>query len=308
MSKAFSLFFRISQLCFIILSVNLSFVLNSMIRSPIGISRLPVSAEIDPGFGPDTEQRRVEFAAKLEEEAFSISIGDATKLAKANLITALKLWKQDNLVKFVEKLELRDIMLIWLIFEIAYISKVWGGTLAFEERKHFCSSKETLREFLQAILASLAKDIPKTLVQIVLDIEAIKQLREEYGGDLVFALKRKNENEVIKLYQMVYSKLPKSLRDKYYEIITGVKIEYKNLVGILSKTKKGLLKKLVMLICEQMNDLEEYKQGKERIEIMNKIIEVFDAEVATFFEQQLKQPEGSPDEVKEKVKKYYGIE
>jgi hypothetical protein len=123
-----------------------------MIRSPIGISKIPVSSEIDPGFGPDTEQRRVEFAAKLEEEAFMISIGDATKLAKANLIIALKLWKRDDLIESVKRLDLRDIMLIWLIFEIAYISKVWEQTLTFEERKHFCSSKEALRKFLKRSL------------------------------------------------------------------------------------------------------------------------------------------------------------
>jgi hypothetical protein len=168
--------------------------------------------------------------------------------------------------------------------------------------------KRSFEKVFEAILASCHKDIAKTLDQIILDLEAISKFREKYGGDLVFSLKRKNENEVIKLYQMAHSKLPKSLRDKYYEIITGVKIEYKSLVAILRKTKKGLMQELVRLICEQMKNLQEYGGNENGIKIMNEIISAFDKKVSSLFEQQLKLPENDSEEVKEKVKRYYGID
>lgn len=280
-----------------------------MIRSPIGISKLPVEGEIDPGFGADTEQRRVEFAAKLEEEAFSISIGDATKLARANLITALRIWGHEELVTLVKKLELRDIMLIWLIFEVAFIARVWPLILDERGVAYFTSSKEALKKFLIEILAPLSKDISKKIDNLKLSIDEIVKIREEYGGDLIFSLKRKNEDEVIRIYQFTFPKLPKSLREKFYEIITGVKIEYADLVSALRGKGTNLLEVLVELITEGINATDEYKENVERLDIMKKMIMIFDEKACEYFEKVvIKGREDTSDDVKERVKKYYGIE
>lgn len=278
-----------------------------MIRSSIGISTLPVSEEIDPGFGPDTEQRRVEFAAKLEEETFSIALGDATKLARVNLKIALRIWKKDDLVKLVNDLELRDIMLIWLIFEVAYISQIWGNLLDGLANATLCSTKDYLKKFLQSILVPLSKDIPSKIERVRLPVREIVKVREAYGGDLIYSLKLRNENEIIKIYQMTYSKLPKSLRDRFYEMITGVKIEYQKLVTALKSEKVQLLENFVALILERVAKIEEYVHAKEKLDIIRKIIAAFDQDAASCFLKGFTDVPERSEEVEEKVKRYYGI-
>lgn len=278
-----------------------------MIRSKAGISKISVSSEVDPGFGPDTEQRRVEFAAKLEEEAFSITVSDATKLAKANLITALKLWEANHLIKFVAKLELRDIMVIWLIFEISYIVSVWLS-LDIEIRRICTNSEKDLKRFIDAILSSLVDDVTTRFGKVSLDLENIATIRASFGGDLIFSLKSKNDNEIFKIYEMIYSKLPESLRNKFYKIIVGVEVEYKEILKIVKVAEKEILKRLVKLITEVMKESDRYTNRTEEVEIITKIVEVFDKSAAIYFQENVMNFNSIQGDVNEKVKRYYGID
>ncbi|MFH1543379.1 MAG: hypothetical protein ABIE03_02485 [Patescibacteria group bacterium] len=279
-----------------------------MIRSSIGISKIPVNAEVDPGFGPDTEQRRVEFAAKMETEAFSIAVGDAVKIAKANLITALKLWDRDKLIPLVKKLELREIMLIWLLFELSYLVQIWND-VSLDGKKIITDNENNLSEFIKKIFSALSQNIPHTVLKIPLDLKFIHSVRECFGGDLIFSVKQKNDIEVVKVYELAYSKLPKSLREKFYYIVTGVEFLYKDMIKFLNSKTKTLLEGLVGHVLDSLRADEEYKIEDSVLEVMANIIECFDGEARKFL---LELNKGSSDttrrEVDDRVKKYYGID
>ncbi|MDD3647772.1 MAG: hypothetical protein PHS44_04730 [Candidatus Dojkabacteria bacterium] len=279
-----------------------------MIRSSIGISKIPVSNEVDPGFGPDTEQRRVEFAAKMENEAFSIAVGDATKIAKANLITALKLWDREKLIPGVRKLELREIMIIWLIFELSYLAQIWND-LDVDGKKAITDSETTLSEFIKKIFSALSQNIPHRIFKIDLDLKFIHSVRECFGGDLIFSLKQKNDLEVVKVYEMTYSKLPKSLRETFYYIVTGVEFLYLDLIRYLNSKTDSLLESLVMHVHNCIRSEDEYKIEEVQLKIMSSIVECFDKEAS---EHILKLNQSISDqskkEVDDKVRKYYGLE
>ncbi|MBU0975772.1 hypothetical protein KJ918_03160 [Patescibacteria group bacterium] len=279
-----------------------------MIRSSIGISKIPVNAEVDPGFGPDTEQRRVEFAAKMETEAFSIAVGDAVKIAKANLITALKLWDRDKLIPLVKKLELREIMLIWLLFELSYLVQIWND-VSLDGKKIITDNENNLSEFIKKIFSALSQNIPHTVLKIPLDLKFIHSVRECFGGDLIFSVKQKNDIEVVKVYELAYSKLPKSLREKFYYIVTGVEFLYKDMIKFLNSKTKTLLEGLVGHVLDSLRADEECKIEDSVLEVMANIIECFDGEARKFL---LELNKGSSDttrrEVDDRVKKYYGID
>jgi len=279
-----------------------------MMRTSIGISKLPVDSEIDPGFGPDTEQRRVEFASKLEQEAFSIAVGDAEKLARSNLITALKLWGNEDLIKLVERLHLREIMIIWLIFEIAYLSTIWRDCFNDRLQAKISSTKKLARKFPLLMLTALFKGIPEEIESIPVPKECVKSVREALGGDLIFALKQKNEDEIIKLYEMTYAKLPYSLRRQFHDIIRGVSIDYEKVLSILKKDPENILDQLIQLVTDAINNLKDYSINKKVLNSMLKIIGAFNTKSSNLFRKSLTiQQVKQSSEVKEKVKKYYGI-
>ncbi len=274
-------------------------------RSSTGISNLPVSEEIDPGFGPDTEQRRVEFASKLEEEAFSISVGDATTLARSNLITALKLWDKKNIIKIVSDLDLYDIMLIWLIFDICYIVEVLG-LLKQDEIKKVLSDKKTWEKFTKNILQSLDKDISRRIVEIDINLSDVIRIRENMGGDLIFSLKNKNIYEIYKIYEMTYSKLSKSLRDTFSNMITVVDIGFKSIKKVIS-SNGDLLEKFILLACKNVRS--RYQLLGKKVENISTLIDAFSEEAGKMFIGFFHEGKESGDtDVKKQVKRFYGID
>lgn len=278
-----------------------------MIRSSTGISKLSVSEEIDPGFGPDTEQRRVEFATKLEEEAYSISLNDATKLAKANLITALKLWRKKELIPLIEKITLREIMIIWLFFEISYLYRIWNH---FEKDvvMKITEDKEVFNKFLKNVFSALSENISSDLLDIKIDVEKIELERKNLGGDLIFSLKLKNDYEVLKIYEFTYSKLAKSLRDKFFDIITGVRIDFESLQQILRLDIKKIKSEFILYISKAIQQSEDYNPEKEKLHVVSKIITCFDRELSEMFSKTDTSGEDKASkEAQEKVKSFYGI-
>ncbi|MBN2015605.1 hypothetical protein JW766_02125 [Candidatus Dojkabacteria bacterium] len=270
------------------------------------ISKISVSEEIDPGFGPDTEQRRVEFASKLEQEAFSIALGDATKLAQINLITALKVWGNKFLIAKVKSLGLKEIMLIWLIFELSFIVKVWEILYEAEWEK-LLEDEEIFEKFLEACTTPLSKDVPMTLKRVKINVKRLEEIREMYGGDLIFALKSKNKREIEKIYEMTYSKLPQSLREEFLSSISGSCVEMENILKLFSKGCKDLLNTILKIVIDKLKrDVKPIDDKK--IRIILKIVEVFDKDSASFLRNELETiNEGSRSEVKAKVRNYYGI-
>ncbi|MFC1780263.1 hypothetical protein ACFLY9_01040 [Patescibacteria group bacterium] len=277
-----------------------------MIRSSLGISKIPVNPEIDPGFGPDTEQRRVDFAAKLEKEAFSIALGDATKLAKANMITALKLWEREDLIILLEKLDLRDIMIIWLVFEVSYIVKIWK-VLDKNIINTIKTKKSKFRKLIDSIFYALSEDIPHKFNKMNINKCEILKIRKIYGGDLIFSLKYKNDNEIIKMYEMTYSKLPKSLRDEFYNIITGLDIKLKEIANILIGNKKSKLKEIIKLINEKIKDEKIYEKREKELRSLNKLITAFDERAEKHLKGEIPEDKRYKFEVNKRVKSYYGI-
>lgn len=275
-----------------------------MIRSSIGISNQPVEGETDPGFGVDTEQRRVEFATKLEEEAYSIALDDAEEVARKNLVRALRLWARDDLIQYVEKLSLREIMFIWLLFEVSFLSEFWALIDNETSKELILVGKDNFKEFISEIFQSVFTEIK--LVEGI-DNSYLKKIRDQYGGDLLFSLKNSNETEIFRIYRFTYKKLPKSLRDQLKEIIIGVKLDVDMIVENLKKSKdvKKDLTKLILFSLEQSD--------KEKIKIKSwqnvvKFIEIYDKQLSVDFLKTIEQIDNSKQsEVDQKVKKYYGI-
>jgi hypothetical protein len=278
-----------------------------MIRTKLGISKIAVSPEIDPGFGPDTEQRRVEFAAKLEQEAFYIAVGDAAKLAKANLVTALKLWEREDLIPLIEKFDLRDIMIIWLFFELVYISRSLSIT-SKKLGKVFKKDIKKFKKYIFLLFEPIFSDIPDMIYKSNINQTQIKKLREEFGGDLLFALKAKNDNEIIKVYEMTFSKLPKSLRDEFFSIITGVDISYEQVLKIWQKGKEDLILKLATVATAELAKVKKYAEDKKLLRNISKIVEIFDKRIDdVFLDVHKDYSTGKQKEVEDMVKRYYGI-
>lgn len=276
-----------------------------MIRSSIGISKLPVSPEIDPGFGPDTEQRRVDFATKLEEEAFSISLGDSKKLAKANLVKALRLWGRDDLVKQVEKLNLQEIMIIWLVFEISYIFYIWSNATSKVLKSISTYKIENFRKFIELIFKPHFENIPNKFLKTRLNLKDIRTIREKFGGDLIFGLKLRNDEELIKIYEMTYNKLSKSLRDKFRLILIGIDIKLDDIMRLLKQEKKDVLTMMIRFIVSK---LEDKIIETEVINSMCEIIKAFDEKSSELFSKFITSTNKPSKEVEDKVKSYYGIE
>jgi len=275
-------------------------------RSSVGISKLPVSEEIDPGFGPDTEQRRVEFAAKLEEEAFSISFGDATKIARKNLITALRLWSKKKYIKLVSDLKLEDILFIWLIFDVTVLVEVFES-IKISKREEIAGSEKIWEKYVKNILKSLKEDVKSKILNIKLDKEKINEIRENYGGDLVFSLRNRNFEEIMKIYEMTYNKLSQSLRDKFIEMIYLLSIDFDDLKQMLLK-KSSILNEFLKLLIDSID--EKFKYIFENLEYISKIVSAFSIDAGKYLNsfQEKDNSETKNESVKEKVKKYYGIE
>jgi hypothetical protein len=279
-----------------------------MIRSPVGISYLPVSPDEDIGFGPDTEERRVRFASKLEEEAFALSHGDAEKVVKKNLITALKLWEHEEHIKLVQKLTLRDIMIIWVLFGIAFLSQVWDQALDKEEKAFFASSEIVLRNFIALIYSPFIESISKSERSKRIDIDTLTEVRNKFGTDLIFSLKRKNDEELQKIYNFIYSKLPESFREKLRFDFSGVKVDYSKIQEVLKKKKQNVLSSVVKLVTKQLREEKLYDKTPETIDIISKISSAFCSDMPDILKRQLKSGQTKSDkEVIERVKKYYGI-
>jgi len=274
----------------------------------LGISKTPVENELDPGFGPDTEQRRVEFASKLEEEAFSVSQQNAIKIAKANLIIALKLWNAKNLIKYVKNLKLQEIMLIWLIFEISFLSKIWIHV--DNEIKETCyNSPKEFSNLMDKLQIPLSDDIKNTFNKIVLNRKEIIETRLEYGGDLVFSIKYKNKNELMKVYEFIFSKLSKSLRRNIYGMIVGVEISYQDVSKKLKKYSEETPLKLIMDMVNKSIKENHILEDDKKLSILKKIIKKFDIEASKMLLNYfVEENDKSKKYINKKVKKYYGIE
>lgn len=275
-----------------------------MIRTGAGISKISVSSEIDPGFGPDTEQRRVEFAARLEQEAFAIAIGDAEKLAKANFIAALKLWEKEKLILGVKKLDLQQIMIIWLIFELFFIIEAVKEVKIKSLKKVF-ENDEIIRRYFAELFEPIFDEVDEEFQGVKLDLEFIREVRERYGGDLLFSLKVKNDNEIYKIYEMTYSKLPKSLRDKFQEVLSGFDMSYSDIRKIVMN-KEERFEKLAILINRRLADNDDLE--KAEIKRIQKYVEAFSEKFAKLLKNAKKKvPDKTKEEIDKKVKSFYGI-
>ncbi len=277
-----------------------------MLRSSTGISKIPVNPEIDPGFGADTEQRRVEFAAKLEEEAFAISLGDATKIARKNLQTAIRLWNAPKKVSFANKLDLREIMIIWLIFELVFLCDCWKNT-SKESQEKLISVETSFKLFVKEVFKRLEKNIISKLKNIQINVKAVKKIREKYGGDMLFSLKKQNDSQMIQIYAYTYNKLPKSLRERFFAIVTGVYISSNDLISSLSSNKKHL-NILIKLVTDNLKRDSEYELGESKKNTMIKIVSVFSNNASKIFGKMMKSKETkTKEEVENRVKRYYGV-
>jgi len=276
------------------------------LQTNIGISNFPVSEDIDPGFGPDTEQRRVDFASKLEEEAYNISLDDALKIAKANLITALKLWNKQNLILKVEKLSLQDIMIIWLVFDFSYIVKV---IIFYNENDKdiILNSYKNFLKYSSCVFVSLLKDIPAKVLNIIINKDEIGKIRNLYGGDLIFSLRNKNFEDIYKTYEVSQSKLSLSLRIKYLFNINGIRISFIKFKYVFRHTFENILENIVKIITIKLNRLKLYSDKSENLFIISEIISSFDAEASKLFINNIKDTTTEIKKTNEKVKKYYGI-
>jgi hypothetical protein len=276
------------------------------LQTNIGISNFPVSEDIDPGFGPDTEQRRVDFASKLEEEDYNISLDDALKIAKANLITALKLWNKQNLILKVEKLSLQDIMIIWLVFDFSYIVKV---IIFYNENDKdiILNSYNNFLKYSSCVFVSLLKDIPAKVLNIIINKDEIGKIRNLYGGDLIFSLRNKNFEDIYKTYEVSQSKLSLSLRIKYLFNINGIRISFIKFKYVFRHTFENILENIVKIITIKLNRLKLYSDKSENLFIISEIISSFDAEASKLFINNIKDTTTEIKKTNEKVKKYYGI-
>lgn len=276
--------------------------------SDIGISKIAVSDEVDPGFGADTEQRRVEFAAQLEEEAFLQALQDATKIAKANLVTALKLWHQTALIQYVNDLKLRDIMIIWLVFQYIYFLKIF---IAIESKETFLKlvtdRSDFINTFFKGILVSNSEDFPKTIEGIVLDPKKILEIRRQLGDDLLFGLEKRNYEQIVEIYEKMYSKLPKSLREDFYEMISGIDISLVEIQTILQNNAGNIIEDFFKMIANKVAETEVYSEDTERLSRLFTIIESFSPEAASILQSGSSeiQPK-SREEIDDQVKRFYG--
>jgi len=270
-----------------------------MFRSNLGISFLPVSEESDPGFGPDTEQRRVEFAAKLEEEAFSIAVLDAEKIAKKNLITALRIWKVESLIPKVSKLNLRSIMFIWTLFEISFIDKSNIENIFDDLIK-----KNNFKIFIKNVEFILANILEKKNESIKIDIKQIEKIRQNYGGDLIFSLNNKNFKEIKQIFEMTYSKLPNSLRISFQTIVCGIEIPLKLICQLLLKKDNFIIEINKYFINSYNNEERRIKHLEIQFNEIIPFIKIFDEK----FANKLNFDNPQNKEVESKVKSYYGID
>lgn len=279
-----------------------------MVRTNTGISQIPVNEEIDPGFGSDREQRRIEFAAKMEEEAYQMALGDATKIARMNLITALRLWKKSDLTKKISSMTLRDIMLIWLVFQYLYFILVYQ---LLTEKNLFISSLEDsgfVNEFFERLLVANYTDLPTRIQKFGFEPKKIQKIREELGGDLIFGLEKKNFEEVAAVYEKALSRLPKSLREDFYEMISGIDIQIIELKNILNKDNSLLIQNISSLIAGKLNAVQEYTKERERLSTILEMINAYSPEIARELSKNLQStPSISQEEVEDRVKRYYGI-
>ncbi len=231
----------------------------------------PVDQELDPGFGPDTEQRRVEFASKLEEETYNISLSNATRIARSYLIAALKIWGKGYLSQNVKTLSLRDIMIIWLIFDIVYIARTIN-IFNNDKVKLLLLSNKTLFKFFKSIDVISSKDIKHKYIVYDYEKLGIIYVREKLGGDMIFSNKIKCKNDIIKIYKTIHSKLPHSLRLKLLIQIIGVKLDSSIIRKLLEKQDKYVIKKLIKYICNEILKDKEYTKSIIKRNTFNNIL------------------------------------
>ena len=277
-----------------------------MFRSNIGISKLPVSSEIDPGFGPDTEQRRIEFASKLEDEAFSMALGDSTTIARRNLVTCLHIWRASHLIKLVSSMHLGEIMLFWLLFEISFITEVFDKAIKVIDKDTILSTEKNFKSFVNSIFASVFTKIPSNNSYSIV-MSDLKNIREKYGGDIVFAIKNTNEKEVFKIFNKTKSRLPKSLRENFQEIVTGIRIDTQKIINVIAN-HNPFKKNLINYVLLSLGQTDNERRAKVDFSIQSKLIELFDPGIADIFKQVSDNKETeSREEVEDKVKSFYGI-
>jgi len=274
----------------------------------IGLSHNPVDQETDPGFGADTEQRRVEFAAKLEEETYMQAIDDVTKIARINLIKALQLWKLSRLYSVAQKLTLRDIMIVWRVFEILFLLTVYNNCLSNQQKIELLRAKNLFESFFITILSSLQTDIKNKVGLLALNRECINKTRQTFGGDLIFSLKNKTHESIIDIYNKTSSRIAPSQREMFISNLQGIALPTEDIFGALKE--KNSYQKLCIEIAERIKLHHEYLQNdSEQLSLLIEMITGIHPQSGTKIKDSILGSKSlSDEEVKNRVKKYYGID
>lgn len=273
----------------------------------MAISKEPVNPEIDPGFGADTEQKRVEFAAQMEQETYDKAIEDALKMARLNLISALRILSNNNHSKLVSMLSLREIIIIWRIYELVLVSNVFN-ILSNVESAKILKSVEELKIFIGIILEIDDKAMKKKYQNYDLNLNVLIKIRNDLGGPLVFSLRKKTFEELFKIYKNNSSRLSQSMREEMLDIFNGLEIKLVEINEILLKAielKKDVLTSFISLVVKRIEDLDK-PLSMDRLNILKEITKVFDQDISKYFD--IEPDKKILESVEERVKRYYGVD
>lgn len=273
----------------------------------LGITNNPVDQERDPGFGADTEQRRVEFAAQLELEAFQLALSDATKLARSNLIKALRLWKQPQVIPNVSALELRDIMVLWKIIELLFLIKVFSDCLTNVQSSELLHASNLFSRFTDSITTTIKTDIPRKIATLSLPIKCIVTTRESFGGDLIFSLRNKTIEGIYEILQKTSNRIAPSQREEFKHIIEGVPLSIEEIMQRLNSPDPFL--SILEDIVSQMKEIKEYQKSDSKhleafFEVLSAIHRQSSQQILKLFYGSVSQERKDIDD---RVKEYYGI-
>lgn len=262
--------------------------------------------ENDPGFGPDTEQRRVEFASKLEQETFDKVIEDALKMARINLITAMRVMGKSNAGVIVSKMDLRTIMIVWRIFEVILLSESFNSMSNVEKAK-ILKSVKSLNTFLHTLVNFDDSMLEKIYPNLEINTRSLLIIRNRLGGPLVLGLRSNTYKSLGNFYKKNQSRLSQSLRDELISIFNGLTIQLSEINEILlscCRSSLNCLEKLIKLLINKVEDLDK-TLNSEQLEYTTAIAGVFSTIAAKLF---IVEPDKRTNEnIDDRVRKYYGV-
>lgn len=272
----------------------------------VKITNNPVNEEIDPGFGVDTEQRRVEFAAQLEQEAFDIAMNDALKLARTYLITVMKVQGYQSHVQLVNQLDLPEIILLWRLFDMLVIGTLFQ-TLSKDEADLFLDSQH-FQPAMQGLFNADDDASIKSFRTIGISSGKTSKVRDIFGGVLVFSMRSKTFTDCSQVYKDVESKISGSMRSSMKRIFSAYKVDNATIRKVLTeRTSHDIILELFKHVARHFGD-EEVEVSDEMFLKVARMLNIFSKDAPQILNAAYKRKQDAASkEVEEKVKSFYGI-